>query len=234
MKILRYTLPLLLALAAAPAYAHFLWINKQQESSGDSVVQLCFAEVGEPGEAHLVDRLKDVPLLAYKAGEKPTQLKTEKQAGEKTGFFGAKGADDTVYTSSLDYGVISRGDKTFVLQYTAKYLDLASPESLKAIARAEHLHLDLVPSITGDEVEVTLLHDGKPVAAGSQVKVETPNVGIEELTTDAAGKVKFKLTEKGHYELRARYQIDTPGERDGKAYTHEMHYATLVMDVPKK
>lgn len=233
MRILRYSLALLIALTAAPAYAHFLWINTVKDTSGETTVQLCFGEEGEPGEANLVDRLAKVPLLANKAGEKPAAVKTEKQVTGETAFFGAKGDSEGVaWTSALDHGVSSRGANTYLLQYWAKHLDAAKPETLKTLARAENLRLDVVPTIDKDDVEVVVLFDGKPVAAGSQVLVEIPNVGRDEHTTDAKGKVKFKLAGGGHYELRAKYKNEVAGERDGKQYPYEMHYSTLVMNVP--
>lgn len=232
MKALRFVLPVALAMIAAPAYAHFLWINTVRDTSGEVTVQLCFAEDGEPGEAHLVPRLEKVPLMANKAGEKPTEVKTEAVVGEKTGYRGAKGTADTVYTTGHELGLITRGENTYLLYYTAKHIDLSKPEALKGVARAEHLKLDLVPTLDKDTMEVTVLFDGKPVAAGSQVLVETPNVGRDEHTTDANGKVSFKLTEKGHYELRARYKNEVAGEKDGKKYPYEMYYGTLVLDVP--
>lgn len=233
MKLLRYLLPVAAILLAAPAYAHFLWINVVRDTSGQATAQLCFGEEGAPGEAHLVDRLAKVKLLSTKAGEKPTELKTEKQLTGETGFFGSKlASDDVALTSSQEYGLIERGGAAYLLHYYAKNLNATKPESLKTLARAENLRLDVVPSINKDEVELVVLFDGKPAPAGSQVLVEVPDVGRDEYATDADGKVKFKVQGGGNYEIRARVKEEKPGERDGKKYAHEMHYSTLVMTMP--
>lgn len=234
MNLRRFALPIVLALLAVPAHAHFLWLTVAKDSGGEPIVQLCFSEVGQPGEHFLVDQLEPAKVLVHKAGAKPVVVETKKEVNEKTGFRGAAAVPGASYSTSLEYGVRARGEENYLLNYTAKYLDLANPESLQSLARAENLRLDVVPSVEKDQVTITVLFDGKPIAAGSQVKIEAPNVGQDEHTTDANGKVTFKITETGHYEVRARYQHNQAGERQGKKYPHEMYYGTLVLNVPAR
>ena len=75
MKLLRYLLPVAAILLAAPAYAHFLWINVVRDTSGQPTVQLCFGEEGEPGEAHLVEPVHGHPLAEMGRGEQRIHLR---------------------------------------------------------------------------------------------------------------------------------------------------------------
>ncbi|HTN73698.1 MAG TPA: DUF4198 domain-containing protein [Pirellulaceae bacterium] len=236
MKLLKYLLPVGLAmLMAAPAYAHFLWINTVKDSSGAATVQLCFGEEAGPCEANLVDRIAKVKLMHQKADGKPAELKTEKSVNGDKGSFNAQlPTADGAFTAAWDYGMIERGGKTFVLNYYAKHIDASQPDAIKAVAKSESLRLDIVPAIAKDVCELTVIFDGKPAPADSQVLVVSSTQDEQELKTDAHGKVSFKLAPGTKYELRARVKNDKPGTRDGKEYAHEMHYCTLVFTTPAK
>jgi uncharacterized GH25 family protein len=220
---------LLVGLAVSPAFAHFLWINKITKES-QPMVQLCFGEEASPGEAEFVERVAKAQFWQQQPGAKPALAKLEKEINVDYGCFTGPVEPQAGLAAAWDYGVISRGEKTFLLQYYAKHLDLARADEIKQFGRTEHLRLDVVPAISGDECVVTVLFDGKPAPAGSQVMVGIPGQKQQELKIDDAGKARFALASKGKHELRARVQHDKPGERDGMTYTHEMHYTTLVME----
>jgi uncharacterized GH25 family protein len=230
MKLIRPCLALVLAFAlATPTFAHFLWINKVTGEGGKTTVQLCFGEEAEPGEAEFVDRVAKAQFWQQSGSDKPALTKLEKEVAGDVGCFSGAVDNGAGLAAALDYGVISRGEKTFVLQYYAKHLDLARADEVKQFGRTEQLRLDVVPAISGEECTLTVLFEGKPAPAGSQVMVGVPGQKQQELKTDDQGRVKFTLGSEGKHEIRARVQHDKPGERDGKAYTHEMHYVTLVL-----
>ena len=61
------------------------------------------------------------------------------------------------------------------------------------LARAEHMDLDIVPHDEGNEMELTVLWKGKPVA-DRLVYVRGPQRFRQNLRTDRAGTVRFAVT----------------------------------------
>lgn len=132
--------------------------------------------------------------------------------------------------ATCDYGVIERGGKALLLQYYAKKLD-ATPEQLKTLGRTEQLPLDVVPTLEGDQCQLTVLWQGKP-AANSEVTIEKKGGKAEKVTADAEGRLSFKTSGAGEYSIRAKHvEADKTGEREGKAYTSASHYSTLTLNI---
>lgn len=232
MKSLRFLAPLLCLGLALPAHAHFLWLSTAPAEKGEAQVQVCFSEEAAPGEADLVDRVAGAKVWVHDAGKPPAEQKVEKQVQDNTGFWGAKlPLDGRALTAQVDYGVISRGGKTFMLVYYAKYLDATQTDAVKNFARTENLKLDLVPEIQGEKCVLRVLFDGRPAPADSQVVVLSPAHDETELKTNSEGEVSFALKDSGQYAIRARVQHDKAGTHEGKEYPYAMHYSTLTLKV---
>ena len=232
MKRLRLFAPLLLlALLTTPASAHFIWLMTETNSTGKQVPHLCFGEMAEPGEAELLDKVAHAKLWLHLPGKDAQELRLTKQSKDEVGsWFADVDAQGGALVAKCEYGVISRGGKTMLLNYYAKRLE-AKPETLKAFARADTLPLDVVPSISGDKVELTVLWQGKPAAA-SEVVIAFPVGGDEKLKTDDAGKLIFTTKKPGVYAIRAKWVNAAAGEKDGHKYDSESHYCTLALAIP--
>jgi uncharacterized GH25 family protein len=79
-------------------------------------------------------------------------------------------------------------------------------------------------------MELQVLFNGKP-AVKSQVMIWTPDKYEKETEqfTDDNGKVKFKVNQKGLWQIRARHQNNVAGKRVDKEFPFERHYSTLVL-----
>lgn len=221
----------LVGLLALPTWAHFIFISTAPNAAGKPAVHLIFGEDAILGEANLLDRVAHAKLWSHEAGKPPAEVKLEKEVKDKYGSWTAPlDVNGKAFTGTCEYGVLTRGDKKYLLVYHAKNLNAIDPAALKSFGRTENLKLDIVPSITGERGELQVLFNGKP-AANAQVMIWTPDQYEKETEqfTDADGKVKFKVNQKGLWTVRARFQNDVAGERDGKEYPYEMHYSTLVL-----
>ena len=217
-----------LALLGSTAQAHFLWLMTEADSTGKQVPHLCFGEMAEPGEAELIDKVAHAKVWLQLPGQDAKELKLIKQTKDEVGsWFADVDAQGGVLTAKCEYGVISRGGKTMLLNYYAKRLD-TEPETLKAFGRAESLPLDIVPAVTGDKVELTVLWQGKP-AAESEVVIASPAGGDEKVKTDAAGKVSFTTTKPGVYAIRAKWVDAVAGAKGDEKYDVQSHYCTLAL-----
>ena len=69
---------------------------------------------------------------------------------------------------------------------------------------------------------------GKPVPK-AEVVVIAPNGWEKHLRTDEKGETTYTLLEPGLYVVEAKYELNKPGEFEGKAYAVESHKATLTL-----
>lgn len=221
------TLLLAALVLAAPASAHFVWIELVQEKDGKPTAHVYFSEGATPGEGHLVERIGHTSVKFHPVGGEPIAVEVKPAVTGEVGEL--LGEVDSTSTGRLEavckYGVFTRGEKSSLLHYYAKFLDGASLG-----AAAADLPLDVIPNVEGGDLVLSVLWNGKP-AAKCQLVVADPAGATHELTTDDKGQAKVgKLQADGVYEARARWVVDTPGEHEGQAYQQELHYGTLVFD----
>ena len=86
------------------------------------------------------------------------------------------------------------------------------------------LPLDLQDN--GNQLRLTYL--GKPVPK-AEVVIIAPNGWEKHLRTDENGETTFTMLEPGLYVIEAKYEMNKPGEFEGKAYTVESHKVTLSL-----
>lgn len=206
--------------------AHFVWIVPQ-----DGKVQVYFSEAAEPDDPALLKRLTSAKLWAKSS---------DMRAKEPYQSLPLTLADDTltatnpssvaVYGLSHDYGVLTKGDATFRLQYFAKAYGSALPGQWTAIADAERLPLELTPSWKDGKLALTATWQGKP-AAGLGVRVDGCGLDAFEANTDDAGRVVCEPTAKGLLSARVKHVDETPGEVDGKKFPSTRSYSTLSLSV---
>eukprot|EP00913_Durusdinium_trenchii_P028324 g26552.t1 len=212
------------------ANAHFLWLATSDDGGK---LHLYFSEEAEADDPALLKYTEGVTVHKLTANGKPqvVELKTGKEskyAGLATGD-----AAKSLFVLKHDFGVISRGGKTFLLRYYAKTGPQLGSSVWKKTNSRKQLALDLVPVFDGKQVRVKVLWQGKP-AAGSQVKIAAGGMGDIDAATDKAGTVSFAIGKPGMYSIRARFVEKKTGESKGKKYDTIRHYATLALRVPAK
>ena len=228
----------LIAVAAAltlanTASAHFVWVVVAADSSGQPAAQVYFSELAEPDSADLLDKIAATQVWSRAADGQRAELKVTKHVEGNGGWWTAPVAPETkALSAAIKYGVITRGDKTFFLNYAAKYLD-SSVATSRTLARDEALTLDIVPHAGDKGYSLEVLFRGKPVA-GSEVVILDPAANETEVKTDEAGRIELAAAKPGIYSIRAKWVVAESGKEGDKEYAQVNHYCTLALNVTMK
>jgi uncharacterized GH25 family protein len=215
----------------ATASAHFVWISVEKDSSGQPTAHVWFSELAEPDSADLLDKIATTKVWSRTADGKTTTLKLTKHVEGNGGAWIAPVAADTkALSASIKYGVLTRREQTFLLNYYAKYLE-ATPATLKALGRDESLPLDVVPHAGEKGITLEVLYQGKPVA-GSEVVIFDPASNQIDAKTDDSGKVALDTTRPGLYSIRAKWVVMEAGKEGDKEYPQVNNYCTVALRVP--
>lgn len=210
---------LLTSFLAAPLDAHFIWVYQQ-----DGKVQIVFGEGLEPDQAKFMKGLNDMKVYRVEQGKRAL-VEFTKQEEDELGWF--EGDADKV-GQAIDvhclYGVFGRGDRSMLLDYGAKYVNLASATPASP---GTELNLDLIPKLENGELTLTAYFRGKPIE-GVEVQVEREATFQAELNSTNDGKVPFNPAAR--YIVRGKYTIAQAGELNGKEYDEQNYYCTLVVD----
>ena len=208
---------------AAPATAHFVWIESEADG-GDLLVRSGFGEP-EGWDPDLIGRMQAARFrLHTSAGWQPWEMKldaTEREyrASIPTTRASAAGA-------ICDFGVIQfGGNPPSWLRYTAKSL-LGPPSAWPQQADAE-FRIELLAKRAGENVQLTALHLGKPLA-GAKIKCFSPKEQRLELTTDENGSAAWPLAGPGRYACYVGTTVAEKGDHGGKSYEALKDYTTLT------
>jgi uncharacterized GH25 family protein len=232
---------LLLAAAALPARAHFIWVLPPDGNDTKST-HVVFSDSPKPDDAELLKKIGKADVFARNADGKtvPLKLADGKQAFNVT----APDAEPHVIGVVLQYGVTQRDDDpAFLLHYYAKGfsgISAKTPPSEKFVKNAlvkpwDKLPLEILPVLDGPKKQnCMVVWQGKPLA-DAEVTLYVPGKDKPVVTkTDEKGLVALELPEKsGVYGIRARHVEKKEGELDGKKYKEIRHYATMVFPVVK-
>ena len=225
-------LVLVLGLACA-ARAHFVWVVVENHSNGQPTAQVFFSELAEPDTADLLDKILAIQVVGHGADHKPRPVVVSKQAvGTGGALVGPVPADTKALTAHINYGVLTRGSQSFLLQYYAKYLD-ASAKDLKKIGHDDRLTLDIVPHVTSKGFSLEVLYKGQPVT-GSDCVIHDPAGNQTDAKSDTQGRVELETAKPGLYSIRAKWVVAEKGEIGGKEYPQINHYSTLALRVSAK
>jgi N-acetylneuraminic acid mutarotase len=214
---------------AAPriASAHFLWLVTQIDST-PAKVKVYFGETADPDDPDLLDRVlgAKVWVLPGRRSE-PQLLSLKKGTDALEAELPAQGKSAPVVLRHA-YGVVSRGDDTFLLNYYAKAYPFPLPGTWQAVSDNERVPLEVTPKMSGGELVLRVTWNGEP-AKGATVTLHGPGVD-KEGDVDDEGTFRCEVPEEGVCSIRARYIEETSGEHDGKPYTQSRHYSTLTLN----
>jgi uncharacterized GH25 family protein len=234
MKLHRLLVALLVVLVSAPQLlAHFVFVAIANDSSGRPAAHVWFSELAEPDNAELLDKLAAIKVWSRSKDGAVKDVKVTKQTDASGGgaLVGAIPEGAAALSAHINYGVLTRQDQTFLLQYHAKFLEAGSPD-LTALTRDEKLTFDIVPHARDKGYTLEVLFQGKPVA-GSEVVIFDPAAAETTSKTDEAGKLELDTTKPGLYSIRAKWVVNEAGKLDGKEYPQVNHYSTLTLRVPE-
>jgi N-acetylneuraminic acid mutarotase len=216
-------------LGASAAQAHFLFLAPQTTPDGKTTVQVYFSEDASPDDPELLQRITDLKAWQVSADSPPRELqavctKAELRLEPQGDPAGA------LFIAIDDFGVLSRGGKSFRLRYYAKTGPAAGHIAWESIDTAQHLALDVSTRWEGNRVKATVRFRGQPVA-GAQVVARGPEYDLEA-TTDAQGEVRFEIPKAGICSLRARHIEQAEGDLNGQSFAETRHYSTVACEVP--
>jgi YHS domain-containing protein len=210
------------------ALAHFLWLESVKPGASGPAVRMYFSETAQPDDPSLLDRLGDVRAFFRSIDGKPQPLPLRRADDALVAT--EIGNDPSVIALSHTYGVMTRGDETFLLQYHAKAYRATRPADWQRFGTVKELPLEIMPRLDGQRMELTVLWHGKPLA-GAEVVVSGPGITSIKEASDGEGRVAFALGTPGVYSARARHFESAEGSGDGKKYSSVRHYSTLTVSL---
>lgn len=205
------------------ANAHFVWINKSGEK-----INVCFSESAESVEPELLNKVAAAKVWAYvpgdEGGSKATEVPLSLTAESLTGDVDAKA---TAVIVSHDYGVVTKGEATFLLKYLAKQHVSPLSGQWQAINDTDRMPLEVTPKWAGRTLKLAVTFNGQP-ASGLEVKAA--GCGIDEtMTTNEQGIVECRPLSDGVLSVRSKHVTETPGELNGERYESVRTYSTLTL-----
>ncbi len=208
------------------ASAHFLWLVRDAGGQPGKM-QVYFGEVAEPDDPGLLERVQAAQVWALPGRGEPQALSLTRVEDELVAELPPAARQATVVLRHT-YGVMTRGDASFLLNYYAKSFPSPLPGTWREANDPERLPLEITPTVEGKEIVLYVAWKGQPVA-GATIAIHGPGVDLEG-TTNEKGVFRGKFPEEGRYSVLARYLEKTPGKHDGKSYTEVRHYTTLALE----
>jgi len=218
---------IILLVVSNPAQAHYLWLKSDAPDDKAEAV-LFFGESADDEAYHLPDALADTEVSCRTPDGERKQLETERVDNDDRIGLAAPlpiSARPLVLEATRQYGIYA----DMLLTYYAKHILAANNDDLAAVGPSPKLRFDIVPESNGDELEITLLWEGKP-QADADVSI---SVGVDgeptKLKSDASGKVTYKPQGAGLVSVLANFYDNTKsGELDGEKYTNAAQFASLT------
>lgn len=199
-------------MSAIACEAHFIYVLAPEP--GTNELQVVFGE--GPYAAESNDMLKHLEGIELHARGSADVVQLSDGIGARI----AKAYDTEVYEASRTYGVISRGDAPFLLEYYA--VGGPSPE-LAAWQNESQLRFRVTPKpLENGTIELKAIFDNKPVS-GAELTLPT---GV--VKTDKNGIARLRGAAPGLISVRAKWVENTTGVYEDKAYESIKHYSTLT------
>ncbi len=212
----------ILGLIRAPAgFAHYLWIETHEGQA-----RLFFGEYQEGKRERSPGRLDEIPaprVLSVAPGGESQPLAAQRRADH------------------FALGTVQPGAVLLAVELSAPVQDLSPygigivkpmfyaryvPEQARTAA-AQPMTLDILPTTDGFG-SFRVEFRGKPLA-NAKLFVYAPNLWMQELRTDAQGRVRIATPWPGLYVLELVHLVRLPGEFEGKPYAALRHRASLSL-----
>lgn len=213
-----------------PVKAHFIWLVPQT-NDGKTRVQVFFGEGAYPDDPDLLKPLHGLKVYQVRKDGTPHELSATLKDGEL--FAEAEGVADSLFVATHDYGVITRGNAQFRLNYYAKSGPAIDNPIWRDTDCGKQLQFLLIPAVEGDAIRVRAMFNGAP-AEGSEVHAHGPGLDALTVTTGAEGEATIKLADPGLYSIRARHIENAAGMVNGQQYSSVRHYTTIAVEVPNR
>ncbi len=212
----------------AEARAHFLFTRIGPHAEGGRHVQVFFSEYATAGDPKFVDRIAGTRLWAQVAPGKFQPLEVRRETGSLRAYLPS--APAVSVAGHCEYGVLTRKDKSFLLEYYPKAV-LGDAQSLEGMRPLEKLPLEIVATFAKDSVTLTALQDGKPVPEAEFTTVDE-SLSNEKAKAGKDGRATWKPSAPGYYCVYTSVTIPQAGERDGKGFSEIRRFATLSFPWP--
>jgi hypothetical protein len=201
--------------------AHFIWIMPEADKPQANVY---FGELAAPDDPELLKPLAGLKLFGLLARGKFEEIELRL---EEEGLVGESGKARLLGTS-FEYGVLQRGDESFLLQYHAAAYRSPLSGEWKGTGDAARLPLEIIPSRQGRQITLTLLWQGEPVP---DAEIVVSGAGLSKLAgkTDSQGRFICEPTSAGTLAARAKHVETKSGQRNEQAYNSIRHWTTLTV-----
>ncbi len=213
---------------AGQAQAHFLFTRIGPNAEGGRRVDVFFSENATAGDPKFVEKIAGTQLWVQTAPGKFQPLEVRKQTDRLTAF--VPSAPAVSIAGQCEYGVLTRKDVSFLLQYYPKAVS-GEAKALGDLKPLEKLPLEIVATFGEGGVTLTALQDGKPVPEAEFTTVDD-TLANEQLKADKEGRATWKPSSPGYYCVYTSATLKQAGERGGKSYSEIRRFATLSFPWP--
>jgi hypothetical protein len=205
-----------IGLAAGPAMAHYLWIER---SAGGATMY--FGEYEEMARERSPGRLDEMPGPVARSiiGDMASPVPLVKQPHG----FAFKGPAPRGSALVVEESGVGVKDWTRQGYGIVKPYFYARHQALDTVATPQ-LTLDIVPGAEPGTFKV--FFRGQPLAK-ADVKIVAPNTWSQDGRTDENGSVRLPTPWKGQYVAQVIHLEQGAGEHEGKTYQAKRHRATL-------
>lgn len=209
------------------ARAHFLFIQLGPHAESGRTAEVFFSERATAGDPKFVGKIAHTELWRQDEPGKFESLMVNRGTDRLRAAVSSSGTVSV--TGKCEYGVLKR-EKSFLLRYYPKAVSGKS-EEIASLRRHEAIPLEIMPSFARDTVTFTVLKDGKPVPEALLTTVDA-DLANEELKTDQAGQVTWKISGAAPYAVYVKSVINQSGAAQGAPYDEIREFATLGFDWP--
>lgn len=215
---------LVMAVAAGPARAHFIWIAPD----GTNTARVVFSEDTTPDDIVPVTKIAQTKIYQRGNGRFPVQMV------QNNASYVIKLRQAFTLGGVCVYGVLKKGDAApFLLVYHPKAVLGERAEELRQQAKENWKKLGLQILLSNDleakgKLQGNVIWKGKPVAA--EVVATVPGRKRIKTNTNDRGEFSIPLpADSGLIAIRARWIQKDTGKFQGKDYQEVRHYATLTI-----
>lgn len=229
----RWLVGLVLASACGPgagaARAHFLFIRIGPNAEAGRSAEVFFSEQAEAGDPRFVSKVAHTQLWAQAAPGSFQALTVRQGADRLTAPL--PGSGSLAVVGLCDYGVLARPNQTpFLLRYYPKAI-AGAPAELNRMQPRREIPLEIMATIEGDHLRLSVLRKGKPLP-GAVFHAVDSDLSESKATAGPDGIATWKPPAPGRYSIYTRDDARTPGEIDGKHYDEIREFATLALAWP--